>query len=341
MRVRPEQLANHLARGLAPLYLVHGDEPLQIRESLDTIRSTARDQGYDERMVFEAERGFDWNRLRVEAASLSLFAAKRLLELRLSGGKPGDQGARALKDYAAQTPSGVSLVVSTGKLESSAMRSAWVKALDAAGVVVQARALDPRQLPRWVQTRATASGIRLSAEAARLLAERGEGNMLACAQEIDKLGLLYGQQDVGLEQVAAAVFDSARYTLFALIDSALAGDPARTARILRGLRAEGTEPALVLWALGRELRPLCSMAHGLARDEPVEKVMADHKVWESRMGLVRSALRRHPLSSLQGLLRKVGAVDRVVKGAQAGTPWDELGHLSLELAGAAITLKTV
>jgi DNA polymerase-3 subunit delta len=334
MRLSPEQLGAHLARGLAPTYLVYGDEPLQVRESLDAIRAAARDQGYQERQVFDAERGFDWSTLRGEAGSLSLFAAKRMLEARLPSGKPGDEGAKALRDYAQEPPADVVLLVSCGKLESSAQRSAWVKALDQAGAVIQARPLDRRRLTRWVGQRAAAKGLELSAEVAELLAERGEGNMLACAQEIDKLALLHGRGAIGLEQAVAAVFDNARYTLFALVDSALAGDPTRTVKILYGLRAEGTEPILATWALGRELRMLCTMAREIARGTALERSLADHRVWDSRKDLYRQALTRHDPAGLLLMLRALGQVDRVIKGDRVGDAWATLARLGLRLAGS-------
>ncbi len=342
MRVNPEQLPGHLSRELAPVYLVYGDEPLQIREALDAIRGTARARGFVERQVFDAERGFDWASLRGEADSLSLFAAQRLLEVRIPTGKPGEAGARALREYAQNPPPEILLLVSVGKLEASAQRSAWVNALDGAGVVVQARPLDRRRLASWVQRRAAGVGVELSDEAASLLADRGEGNMLACAQEIDKLGLLYGPGSVNLQEALAAVFDNARYTLFALVDSALGGDTGRSVRILAGLQAEGIDPVLISWALGRELRQLCSMAHDLARGASLGKVLATHKVWESRKGLCGAALRRHKPAHLRDLLRGLGKIDAIIKGASAGDAWIELTRLCLRLAaprGAQRTLE--
>lgn len=333
MRLHPEQLGAHLGRGIASTYLVYGDEPLQARESLDAIRRTARDRGYQERRVFDAERGFDWSSLRGEASSLSLFAAKRLLEVHLPSGKPGDEGARALRDYAQAPPSDLVLLVSCGKLDANAQRGAWVKALDQAGLVIQARPVDRRRLALWVRQRAATKGLELTGEAAELLAERGEGNMLACAQEIDKLALLHGRGAIGLEQAVAAVFDNARYTLFALADSALAGDPVRTVKILYGLRAEGTEPILATWALARELRVLCTMAQEIARGANLERTLAAHRVWESRRELYRQALKRHDPVGLLTMLRGLGQVDRVIKGERVGDPWAALARLGLRLAG--------
>ena len=333
MQLRPDQLPTHLSRGLAPAYLIHGEEPLQIREALDAVRAFSRNQGYTERLVFDAERGFDWDKLRQEFSSLSLFAAKRLIEVRLAGSKPGDDGAKALREYAASPAEGVVLLVVAGKLDSRILRSAWVKTLEGAGVSVQARQVERARLPAWVQRRAEGHGIRLSKEGAELLADRVEGNLLACAQEMDKLALLFPDQTLTEEAVQSAVSDSARYSLFALTDSALDGDSARALRVLRGLRAEGTEPPLVVWALARELRLLGRIAHGLARGQKLGTLLAEHRVWESRKKRVSEAVARLQADTLRALLAKLGAIDRMIKGDTVGEPWDELERLVLAIAG--------
>ena len=333
MQLSPVQLRAHLSRGLQPVYLVHGEEPLQIRESLDLVRGFTREQGYTERLVFDADRGFDWDKLRQELCSLSLFAAKRLIEVRLPGSKPGDDGAKALREYAASPAEGVVLLVSAGKLDSRILRSAWVKALEGAGVSVQAKLVERGRLPAWIQQRAGAHGIGLSMEGAELLADRVEGNLLACAQEIDKLALLFPGQSLAEDAVQSAVSDSARYSLFALSDSALDGDAARALRILRGLRAEGTETPLVVWALARELRLLGRVAHGLALGQKLGTLLVEHRVWESRKRRISGALGRLQSNALRDLLAKLGAIDRMIKGDMRGEPWDELERLVLALAG--------
>ncbi|MDJ0892304.1 MAG: DNA polymerase III subunit delta [Gammaproteobacteria bacterium] len=333
MQCSPAQLSERLARGLAPVYLVHGDEPLQLRESLDAVRSHAKAAGYAERLALDVERGFDWNRLRQELGSLSLFAARRLIEVRLPGGKPGDDGARVLRESVASPVDDVVLLVSTGKLDARVLRSAWVKALDAAGVTVQARQVERRRLPAWIRRRAGERGVRLSGDGAALLADRVEGNLLACAQEVDKLALLFPGQTVSAEAVQSAVFDSARYSLFALTDSALEGDATRSLRILRGLRAEGTEPPLVVWALARELRLLSRVVHGLAQGEKLGALLSRNGVWESRKKRVTDAVRRHPPHVPRRLLGELCRIDRVIKGHARGEPWNELERLVLALAG--------
>ena len=196
MRVRPEQLERHLARGLASVYVVHGDEPLQREESLDAIRSAARAAGFGERIVLHAEADFDWSELRAHAANLSLFAERRLIDLRAPGGSPGKDGGPALAQYAASPPPDMVLLLSCGRLDRRSTSTKWFKALEGAGDVVEVYPVRARDLPRWIAARCAARGVTVERDAAEALAERSEGNLLACAQEIDKLCLLVCDETV-------------------------------------------------------------------------------------------------------------------------------------------------
>ena len=256
MKLRFEQLSEHLQQGLRPIYLLSGDEPLQLGEAADAIRAQARAQGFAEREVMHVEAGFDWNALAAASDTLSLFAEQRLIDLRLPSGKPGKEGGAALAEYAANPPQDTVLLITSGKLDKNAAKAKWYKALDSAGVTLQVWPVEANQLPRWVGQRMRARGLSASPEAAQLLAERVEGNLLAAAQEIEKLLLLYGESSVDAEMVEQGVADSARYDIFELVDTALLGDAPRVARIMEGLHGEGVEPILILWALVREIRAL-------------------------------------------------------------------------------------
>ncbi len=336
MKIRIEQLASHLERPLVPIYLIHGDEPLQAGEAADAIRAAARAQGFTERQVFHVERGFDWSELRAAGDSLSLFAEQRLLELRMPGGKPGDGGARALAEYAQAPPEATLLLIACGKLDAAQQRSKWFKALEAAGAVLAVWPVAAGQLPAWVRRRLRARGLEASEAAAALIAERVEGNLLAAAQEVEKLRLLYPAGALDEQAVAAAVGNSARYDVFTLVDAALAGDAGRTARVLYGLSGEGVEPTVVLWALSRELRSLEPMARELAAGGRVDAVLAAQRVWERRKPLLRAALARHRPGRLLRLLQYAARIDLIIKGQAAGTVWDELLQLALELAGVGL-----
>jgi len=336
VKLRYEQLFSHLQQGLQPLYLLSGDEPLQLMEAADAIRQSARAHGFGEREVLHVEAGFDWNSLLAASGSLSLFAEQRLLELRLSSGKPGKEGSKALIEYASNLPPDTVLLISSSKLDRSAQNSKWYKALDAAGVTIQLWPVEPGTLPGWVMQRMRIRGMQPSPEAAQLLAERVEGNLLAAAQEVEKLLLLYGEGQINAEQVEEGVADSARYDIFELVDTALLGDASRTSRVIEGLHAEGVEAILVLWALLREIRALGQMAEELEQGASAESVMGQHRVWDKRKGPVRAGLQRHNLNRWQALLRRAGRIDRMIKGGEPGNPWDELLQLALLMAGVRL-----
>lgn len=338
MRLKPEQLPGHCEKTFLPVYVIGGDEPLQVQEAADAVRAAARKHGYSERQIMEAGRGFDWNLLAQEADSLSLFAERKLIDLRMPP-KPGDAGAKALQAYCERLPEDTALLVTCGKLDRNALRSKWLQALEAAGAVVQVWPVEARQLIDWVQRRMRARGLQPSREAAALLADRVEGNLLAAAQEIDKLVLLHGEGRLGPDAVAVAVSDSSRFDVFGLVDAAIGGEGARVARMLSGLRAEGVAAALVSWALGREVRALAAMAAQAQRGEAIEAVLNRHKVWERRKPLLRGALKRHGLVTWQELVSACGRCERLAKGAAVGNPWDELLQLGLRLSGVELFAK--
>ncbi len=336
MKLRFEQLADHLQQGLRPVYLLSGDEPLQLGEAADTIRAAARAQGFSEREVMHVEAGFDWNALAAASNNLSLFAEQRLIDLRLPSGKPGKEGGAALASFADNPPPDTVLLVSSGKLDKNAAKAKWYKALDSAGVTLQVWPVEPAQLPRWVQQRMRAKGINASPEAAQLLAERVEGNMLAAAQEVEKLHLLYGEASIDAEMVEQGVADSARYDIFELVDTALLGNAERVARVMEGLRGEGVEPILILWALVRECRAMEEMAWEVEHGASVDAVMKSRWVWQKRQPAVRAGLQRHNQRRWSQLLRRAVRIDRMVKGAEQGNPRDELLQLALFMAGVRL-----
>lgn len=333
MRLSPDKLSAHLRKTLAPLYLVFGEETLLAQEAADAIRAAARERGYSERECLTVETGFDWNTLRQLASSPSLFASHRLLELRIGDAKPGDAGAKALSAYAMRPAEDAVLLVIAGKVDWHAQKSHWFAALDGAGVVVPALPVDARQQPAWIERRLRNRGLNPMPEAVALLSERVEGNLLAAAQEIEKLVLTAETPSLTVEAVWAAVGDSARFSIYDFVDAALLGEAERVVRILDGLHGEGVEPVLINWALHREVRTLTRLAFTCAEGQPLEGALNAHKVWEKRKPLIRNALKRLTLADCQRLLRACSRIDRCIKGAETGAPWDELMIAGLRLAG--------
>lgn len=340
MRLRIEQLGQHVAKPLLPLYLLSGEEPLQMDEGMAALRKAARAQGYSERVVLQAESGFDWSVLTAACSSLSLFAERKLIELNLPGAKPGDAGSKALVAYAEQPPADSVLLIRCGKLEKQQQSSKWFKAIDKAGAILQIWPLEAQQLPGWIRQRLQMHGLQAGADVVQLLAERVEGNLLAAAQEIDKLALLFPAARLDYEPVRDAVSDSSRYDIFRLADSALVGDAARTARVLAGLRGEGEEPVLILWALVREVRVLARLAAGQAAGQPLAGLFQAERIWDKRKPLYQAALARYDLRRWRILLQRAARLDRICKGAEAGNPWDELLQFSMLMAGRWLGLKT-
>ena len=332
-QLRPEQLRGELERRLTPLYLIHGDETLLLNECADAVRASARERGFLDRELYVADAGFDWNSLRAACDSLSLFSQRRVLELRLPSGKPGREGSTLLQDYADRPPPDTVLLIVSAKLETAARAAKWLRAVDTAGVCVAVWPVAPAQLPAWIGARMRARGMQAGRDALQLLAERVEGNLLAAAQEVEKLYLLNGPGRLDTDTVADYVMDSARYDIYGLADSALAGDATHVQRSLAGLRAEGTEPVLVLWALTREIRSLAVMAREIEAGAAAAQVLARHRVWDRRKAVVGQALRRVPAARWVRWLQDCARIDRVIKGRAAGSGWDELLQLALELAG--------
>lgn len=318
---------------LAPVHVLSSDEPLLLQEAADALRAAARAQGYSEREILFAEPGFDWNMLAARSHSMSLFAARRLIELRMPSPRPGEAGARALGEYAAAPPQDTLLLVLVPRLDAKARASKWYRALERAGSARQLWPPTPRELPGWIAGRGRSRGLELSDEATALLAQRTEGNLLAAAQEIDKLALLATGGRVDAALVMAAVGDSARYDLFGMVDAALAGDAARALRMLEGLRGEGTEPPLILWALVRELRTLEQVAWRSARGASADRVLGEMRVWRWRVPVMRKALARYDVAAWRELLQAAARIDTVIKGVREGDPWTEMVQLLASVAG--------
>jgi DNA polymerase-3 subunit delta len=227
-------------------------------------------------------------------------------------------------------------MVICAKLDSASLRTKWAQELESSGVLVQVWPIETGRLHDWIQARMKTQGMQASRDAVSLLVERVEGNLLAAVQEIDKLLLLHGPGRIEVEAVAEAVSDSARYSIYGLVDTAMTGQAEKTSRIINGLRSEGVESILVLWALSREIRSLSSMAAEVRKGVAIESVLTQQRVWERRKPLVREALKRHSLGRWYGFLQHCARIDRIIKGAEVGKPWDELLQLGLSIAGTAV-----
>lgn len=334
MILRSNQLKEHFSKGkLLPLYILSGDEPLLMQESEDQIRSACRDNGITERDRFNVEAGFDWNNLLQAGNSMSLFGDRKLLEVRHNKAKFDDKAKKALQEYCRDpNPDNVLLLI-TQKLDKSTQSTKWFKSIMDTGALIQIWPVSLEQFPQWVGHRMRFFGLEPSEEAISLLAQQVEGNLLAGAQEIDKLLLLHGTGPINAEQIEQAVGDHAQYSLFELVDTTLQGNLVQAVRMLNMLRSAGSEPAVVLWAFTRDIRNL-SIIHRRLKDGMAQsRAFQETRVFSSRQNLYQTALKRIPPRALQHCLLECNRIDRAIKGA-GGNPWDGFNTLIHWLCGS-------
>ena len=336
MPANASQFERHLRGDApAPVYLLAGSEPLLVLEAGDRLRRRARAWGFDEREVFDAEGGFDWNALVGAFSAMSLFSQRRLLELRLPTGRPGREGAQVITEYCANPPPDTLLLVNAGQW-SNKHEGAWSKAIDRAGIMHVLWPLKPSEMPEWIRDRLARHGLAAEPAAARLLVERVEGNLLAAAQEIDKLVLVLGDAGKGSVIDAARmqelVADSARYDVFGMTEAALAGDALRVRRMLAGLRAEGEQiPPMLAW-IASQLELLSQFAGIKAAGGNLGAAMSAARLWEARQSLFRRALERAGPNHWEAMLAWLAKVDRMSKGREYGDAWREFERLLVAVA---------
>ena len=332
MKLPLGQLAGHLRKQLAHIYLIAADEPLLVAEATDLVRRAALEQGFEERKLHFVERGFRWDQLAAGGGNLSLFAARQIVEIRMSSPRPGDAGAKAIRALAeSDNPDQLVIISIQARLDQNAQRSVWMKTLDKHGVIVDIRAVARQGLPRFIADRARSKGLAIDTDAAELLADRVEGNLLAADQELTKLALIVNDSRVSMDDVLAAVATSARYDVFRLSDAVLAGDLKRALTVLSGLRTEGVAPPLVIWALAREISLLAQLKHAGEQGQSVQAMMSRMRVWDTRQALLRRAMARYTDAELAALLEQAARVDRVVKGVERAPAWEALTDLVISL----------
>jgi DNA polymerase-3 subunit delta len=336
VKLSGDNLAASLARQLQTIYLVSGDEPLLVNEAADAIRAAARKQGFTERELHVVERGFDWQALLADSRAMSLFAQRKIIEIRMANPAPGEQGADAIVELAEQPSPDNLILIMTGKLDSRTQSSRWVSAAEKRGVLVQVWPIDLPRLPAWIRERLGRHQLQADAAAATLLAERVEGNLLAAHQEIEKLALLVPPGPITAETILDAVADSARFDVMQLGEAAMRGQTARALRILEGLRGEDVQPTLILWAVNKDLQWIARARSLMRRGQSAESAMNTLYVWRPRQAAMAQALRRVNGSTLRNLILDAERVDRAVKGVEKADPWLELERLVARLAGARV-----
>ena len=326
MKLTPDSLVTHLERQLLPAYLVSGDEPLLAGEAADAIRARARQDGFTEREVHFLDRGSDWDDVRASAGNLSLFGSRRLLELRLPTGRPGVGGNNALQALLERGDPDTLLLVLAPRLDRDAQAAQWFRALESRGGWVPVWPVEADKLVGWLRGRCRRLRLEVAEEALNLLAERTEGNLLAAHQELEKLRLLAPTGALTLDLLLASVADSARFDVFRLTEAVLEGEADRALRVLSGLRSEGTEQTLVLWALTKALRDLWG---AFANPGAVR----GRGGWQRQTAALDAAVRRAPRLSFRALTVRAARADRMIKGRLQGDAWDEMALLAADICG--------
>lgn len=330
MKLFAERLPEQLQRGLAPVYLIAGPERLIVEEAADQVRRACREHGVEERIRLTADRGFDWAELGQATETGSLFASRRLVELRLPTGKPGTEGGRTIRAWVEEGSDDVLLLI-CDQWEIAQERAAWAKAIEAAGVYVPAWNVKPERLPGWIEQRLKSRRLDAEPAVARFLAERLEGNLLAAAQEVDRLALLLPGQRLSLDAVREAVADSARFDAFRLAELVLSGQPGAALRCIRGLRESDAAAPGVLWALGRELEVAFEVARRGRRESP-DRVFSELRVWKARQAPIRACVSRLGERRLERLIARLTRLDLLSKGQIEGSFWIELERLCTAVA---------
>jgi DNA polymerase-3 subunit delta len=325
VKLNPDSLVTHLQQKLLPAYLVSGDEPLLTGEAADAVRARARAAGFTERETHFLERGSDWDDVRASAGNMSLFGSRRLVEIRLPSGKPGVTGNKALVALLERSDPDAIFLILTPRLDRDAQNADWVRAVETHGAWVQVWPIDVDRLPAWLRSRCRRLKLDATDDALELLAERTEGNLLAAHQELEKLTLLVPDGRVTVDTILSSVTDSARFDVFQLGEAALAGDTERALRMIAGLRGEGTEPTLVLWALTKAMRDLWNGMTNGAGGKP--------RTWQRQSAALDKGLRRAGRLSFPALTVRAGRADRMVKGRLAGDAWDEIALLAADICG--------
>lgn len=333
MRITSDQLQQHLTRELRPLYAVFGDEPLLALEASDRIRAKARAEGYGEREILTADTGFKWKELAFAGNSQSLFASRKLLELRIPTGKPGTEGGAALQAYCEALPQDVVTLVYLPGIDWRAQKAGWFETLGRAGVLIEAKAVLRRALPQWIAGRLRDQNQETDEETLGFIADRVEGNLLAAYQEVQKLALLFGPGKISFDEVREAVLDVARYDVFNLGEALVKGDVLHLSRMLDGLRGEGVAPPLVLWALAEEIRAIGKIITGTAAGKPLSMLWREARIWGApHQNLMQQNIKRFSLPQVTEALRHAATIDRMIKGLIRGDVWDELLQLGLRFA---------
>ena len=333
MNIKPEQLQNSLSNQLASTYFAFGAEILLVEQSLSMIKGIARENGFDERFRFDIDGNFSWDSIISLISSPSLFAEKRIIECRLTTGKIGVKGSKALTEILETLPDDILLIISSGKLEMAQQKSKWFKTLDKKGIIIQHWEVQSNQLVGWITRNMSQLGLDSNIEVANAIAYCTEGNLLASMQEIQKLKIAYPDGKINLREYLNQIDQQSQYSVFGMIDSALQGDTDKVNKVFNSLVDDSTPPVILVSSLYREIKNLVNMSIELKTNQAIESILNNHRVWQKRKPLISNALKKHSYQKLQKLLLRLGRIDRSLKGMDNLDVYDELQNVVIALSG--------
>ena len=333
MNIKPERLQNSLSEQLTSIYFAFGAEILLVEQSLSLIKATAKENGFNERFRFDIDGNFSWDSIFSLISSPSLFSEKRIIECRLTTGKIGVKGSKALTELVETIPEDILLIISSGKLEMAQQKSKWFKALDKNGIVIQHWEVQSNQLVGWITGNMSQLGLKSNIEVANAIAYCTEGNLLATMQEIQKLKIAYPDGKINLQEYLNQIDQQSHYSVFGMIDSALQGDTDKVNKIFNSLVDDSTPPVILIASLYREIKNLVTMSIELKTNQSIEAILNNHRVWQKRKPLISNVLKKHSYQKLQKLLLKLGRIDRSLKGMDNLNVYDELQSVVLSLSG--------
>ena len=333
MNIKPEQLQNSLSNQLASTYFAFGAEILLVEQSLSMIKGIARENGFKERFRFDIDGNFSWDSIISLISSPSLFAEKRIIECRLTTGKIGVKGSKALTEILETLPDDILLIISSGKLEMAQQKSKWFKTVDKKGIIIQHWEVQSNQLVGWITRNMSQLGLDSNIEVANAIAYCTEGNLLASMQEIQKLKIAYPDGKINLREYLNQIDQQSQYSVFGMIDSALQGDTDKVNKVFNSLVDDSTPPVILVSSLYREIKNLVNMSIELKTNQTIESILNNHRVWQKRKPLISNALKKHRYQKLQKLLLRLGRIDRSLKGMDNLDVYDELQNVVIALSG--------
>ncbi len=331
MELQTNHLSEHLKKKMAKSYLLFGEELLLIQESADLIRQAARETGYLERQRIIIDKKDDWQQLKHCNNNLSLFADRKLIEVLLPSGKPGIEGSKTILEYLDSDQENILLIIS-GKIDKQSRKSKWYMALDRAGILIPVWPITASEMPRWLTARLANAGLTAESDAIKILSEYLEGNLVAAAQEIEKLSMADNGCVITAKMITETTSDNARYNVFRLLDYALSGDARAAIRALRALKTETIQPPQILWVMAREIQLIISLKQDIRNGATPSTALINKGVWRNRQALLRSALNRLSFYQLSLLQELAFQVDGSTKGYLLGSPWQQLETMLLLIA---------